>query len=184
MRIAVLGWGSLIWCPRNLKIKGQWYEDGPLLPIEFARVSKDRRLTLVLFPGADNQQTLWAYSFCEDLDEAIENLREQERTNQMKIGFVSIPGSRSRCQAVPQVRGTIRKWVEEKGIDAVIWTDLPSNFKEKTCMEFNADNVIIYLKDLSGDKLNKAEKYFRRAPWQVTTKIRRRTEREFGWTYE
>jgi len=182
MRIAVLGWGSLIWCPRDLRIKGQWYEDGPLLPIEFARVSKDERLTLVLFPGANNQKTLWAYSFCEDLDEAIENLREREETNQMKIGFVSIPGSRSRCQAVPQVHGRIRKWVEEKGLDAVVWTDLSANFKKEAKMDFSEDNVITYLRRLKGKELEEAEKYVRRVPEQVKTNIRRRIEKELGWT--
>lgn len=41
MKIVVLGWGSLIWNPGDLKINSEWQKDGPTLPIEFARVSSD-----------------------------------------------------------------------------------------------------------------------------------------------
>jgi hypothetical protein len=181
VKIAVLGWGSLIWCPRNLQIKGQWNENGPLLPIEFARLSRDGRLTLVLYPGADKVQTLWGYSVYEDLDQAIENLREREETIRERIGFVSIPEGTSNCQVVPQVLDSIRQWAVEREFDAVIWTDLPSNFKKETGMDINEDNVIIYLKDLTGDELKEAEKYIRRAHGQVMTKIRRRIEDELDW---
>ena len=37
--IAILGWGSLIWDPRDLQFDGQWRENGPLFPIEFSRPS-------------------------------------------------------------------------------------------------------------------------------------------------
>jgi len=50
MRIAVLGWGSLIWKPDKPAISAPWHANGPLLPIEFARISLDGRLTLVLCP--------------------------------------------------------------------------------------------------------------------------------------
>ena len=56
MEIAVLGWGSLIWCPRELILAGEWKPDGPFLPVEFARVSQDKRLTLVLYPGTEPVQ--------------------------------------------------------------------------------------------------------------------------------
>ena len=52
MRIAVIGWGSLLWSPRTLPLAGTWSSDGPVLPIEFARISVDGRLTLIIEDGA------------------------------------------------------------------------------------------------------------------------------------
>jgi hypothetical protein len=181
MKIAILAWGSLITDPRNLQIKGHWNTDGPLLPIEFARVSRDGRLTLVLYPGADNVRTLWAHAAYEDLNQARENLRERECKYLKDIGYLSIPDNKSNCQAVPQVLESIRRWAEEKGLDAVIWTDLPSNFKKKTRMDFNEDNVIKYLRSLTAAKSENTEEYIRKASAQIETAIRRRIEKELGW---
>jgi len=181
MRIAVLGWGSLICDPRELQITGQWHTDGPLLPIEFARISDQGKLTLVLYPGANPVRTFWALSAHEGLNQAKANLREREGTNMERIGYVSIPDNQSKCQAVPEVCDAIRQWAEEKGLDAVIWTDLQTNFNNKTGMELSEENVITYLRGLTGKMLKQAEEYVRRAPAQVTTRIRSRIERELGW---
>ena len=50
MIIAILGWGSLIWEPKELEFdrKIGWLENGPILPIEFARISNNKRLTSLL----------------------------------------------------------------------------------------------------------------------------------------
>jgi hypothetical protein len=48
MKIACIGWGSLIWDNGNLDSKGDWQNDGPMIPVEFARQSKNGRITLVI----------------------------------------------------------------------------------------------------------------------------------------
>jgi hypothetical protein len=181
MRIAVIGWGSLIWNPRDLQIRGGWNNDGPLLPIEFARISGDGRLALVLYPGVDSVRTLWAYSAYEDLGLAKENLRKREATIMKRIGYVSIANNQSSCQTVPEICDVIHQWAEEKGLEAVIWTDLSSNFESKTGMPFSDDNTIAYLRSLMCESLEKAEEYVRKAPRQIRTTIRERIERELGW---
>jgi hypothetical protein len=58
VKIAILGWGSLISKPEGdatigqkpLRITGKFVPGGPSLPIEFSRISKDGRLTLVIDP--------------------------------------------------------------------------------------------------------------------------------------
>lgn len=186
MKITFLGWGSLIPDRRNLRIKGSWKTDGPFLPIEFARISRGKKLTLVLYPDASDIQTLWAYAAEMDLQQAIENLRERENIPPKyieSIGFVSIPDNRSRCNVVPNATNRIRSWAIGKKLDAVVWTDLPSNFPEKTCMKINEDNIIKYLKSLHGEELKRAKDYIEKVPPQIKTKIRRKIEQELGWVY-
>ena len=79
-RIAILGWGSLIWEPRELETIGGWQMGGPVLPIEFSRVSNDGRLTLVVDEknGVD-VPTRYILSSRTDMAGAIENLRVREK---------------------------------------------------------------------------------------------------------
>ena len=72
MKIGILVWGSLYWDPRNLNTTGEWFFDGPILPIEFSRISGGNRLTLVITPGFDNVTTLFAISGFDRLSAATE----------------------------------------------------------------------------------------------------------------
>ena len=78
MKIACLGWGSLIWRPGNLLIQREWFNDGPLLPVEFVRKSDNGRLTLVITETAKPVRTLWALMTTYNLDEAKESLRKRQ----------------------------------------------------------------------------------------------------------
>ena len=184
MKIAFLGWGSLVWDPKDLRTKGEWQKDGPFLPIEFMRFSSGGRITLVLYPGADDVQSLWTMADFDELDDAIENLRTREITITERIGFVTIPECTSRCRAIPGILERIQKWAEEKGLDAVVWTDLqenPKHFKKETGMEMNEGNIIKYLKNLEGEPLEEAKEYIQKTPEQIDTRLRRRFKHELGW---
>src|SRR5436309_364666 len=63
-KMACLGWGSLIWNPGKLPVRGPWFPDGPLLPLEFSRESgkaakHNRRITIALTPGVSVVRSLW-----------------------------------------------------------------------------------------------------------------------------
>jgi hypothetical protein len=184
MKIAFLGWGSLVWDPRDLRIRGGWHNDGPFLPIEFMRLSGGGRITLVIYPDAAEVQTLWASPDFEELDDARENLRATEVTLTERIGFATIPECTSRCWGDPSILERILEWGKEKDLDAVIWTGLKSNpkkFKKKTGMDLNEDNIIQYLGSLTGQTLIDAKEYVQKAPEQVNTKLRKRIKQELGW---
>lgn len=180
MKIAVLGWGSLIWDPRNLKIKQRhWFLDGPSLPIEFARISSRGRLTLVIYPPAKKIQTLWNWMEIEDLNHAIENLTEREDTVKDKIGFFKSHDHEIHSQFPSGITDEIKNWAIRSNIDAVIWTDLEA--KLTGIGEFNEENIIRYLRTLNKEKRQAAKEYIRNAPIQVKTKMREIIEKRLGW---
>lgn len=75
--IACLGWGSLVWNPQNLPVRRSWFLDGPLLPLEFTRESRNMRVTIVLTRDAAKIRSLWALMSCGDLDSAKRALCER-----------------------------------------------------------------------------------------------------------
>jgi hypothetical protein len=182
MRIAILGWGSLVWDPRRLRVSGGWHADGPQLPLELARISQDGRLTLVVYPGAPPLTTYWALSAAVTVAEARENLRVREGTHERFIGVV--PGRAD--SAAPDdaaVAQTIELWRRRSQLDAVVWTALPPNFEddEHGGRPLTGENAIRYLLDLPSDQRRKAEEYIRRAPTQIQTPIRQAIEQRLGW---
>jgi len=191
MIVAILGWGSLIWDPRNLQIdttKGVrgWIEGGPLLPIEFARISNDGRLTLVIAPNEDHEiATLYAFSKYQEVDEAILDLAVREGCGKNRIGVyikhIDQFSNNFLSKKFQQSRNRIIEWISQKEIGALIWTNLSVNYEEKLNQKFSKENVIGYLNFLSPDIQAKAEEYIRKAPKAVNTPIREEIEENLGW---
>ena len=92
MKVAILGWGSLLWDERiefDTHHKG-WQSDGPLLKLEFSRVSRTRTnsLTLVLdYQNGALCQVAYALSKRENSDDPICDLRGREGTVLKNISF-------------------------------------------------------------------------------------------------
>lgn len=186
MKIAILGWGSLIWNPGDLEIdkaegKNGWFDDGPMLPIEFARISKDKRLTLVIEPEVKQVQTLYSISKFARLDHAVLDLAIREGTSRERIGYyIKYDGS---FYSQFKIKSIIEDWINHKAdIDVAIWTDLSNNFEEKYKKDINVTHVISFLKSLKWDEKLKAEQYIRRTPERIETEFREAIENELGWT--
>ncbi|MGZ3863817.1 MAG: hypothetical protein ACXVPN_01740 [Bacteroidia bacterium] len=173
-KIVCLGWGSLIWDPRELKIKGDWHKDGPGLPIEFVRESKDKRITLVIDKESKPVKTLWAYMDVEIVEDAIKSLKERE-------GGDSIDFVHATDVTEDPIKIAIRDWLQSKGINTAIWTGLKPKFNSKSKRP-TIEEIITHFKNLNGKELERAEEYIRKAPIQVKTQYRKRIEEELGWT--
>ncbi len=179
MKIAVIGWGSLIWDPGALNIAPGWNEDGPLLPIEFARFSSGKRLTLVLVEGSPLQPTLWARSQKGSLAEAARDLQAREGTLLQDIGTCS---ARERPSSKLQFHRVVQEWLGPKGLDGAVWTALGPKSPEGKSFLISEDERLAWLaKLIEGGESDAAREYIELAPSQVRTPLRDRIRRELGW---
>jgi len=180
MAFAILGWGSLVWDPRELPIAGTWRAGGPVLPIEFSRVSSDGRLTLVIDERhGEPVQTRYALSPRTEMAQVVLDLQLREGTIERNIGLWSTRDNviHSRVDSLQQV---MRNWAAETKMDAVVWTDLPSNFEERTGTPFSVEAAEVYLRGLRGATADNAKRYIVNAPGEVSTPLRRQLA-ESGW---
>src|SRR3989339_630921 len=151
-KIAVLGWGSLLWDkghPRQKAfleslIDGNWNNDGPEIPIEFSRISSGTPRTNILTLVIDDQhgavcQVAWRLSKGDKVEKALE---------------------------------AISSWADKRDIDAVIWTDLKSNFRDKKGETFSVAGAVSHIESLPDSEKGEAIKYIYNAPEFVKTEFR------------
>jgi len=176
MKIAILGWGSLLWEGGTEFDRWHtgWAYDGPVLRIEFSRISATRlgALTLVI----DNEHgaptaVAWCLSERTTLEEAVFDLQVREDTTPDQIGRVITP-SEVKAPADVLIRDPIETWTRANKFDAAIWTALKSNFKEKTKQTFSVSAAVAHLKSLLPEAKVKAAEYIWRAPNFVKTPVR------------
>jgi hypothetical protein len=183
MKIAILGWGSLIWDPRDLQLATSFALNGPSLPIEFCRISKNLRLTLIIDETFGTLcQTYAATSAFSTLDEAVDNLAQREgMPSSADVGFADLTTQkRSRAAAArhPYAVETIADWALHAGYDAVIWTALDSHFENRTTEPFSVNAAMRFLEQLEqhdAEAFARALDYIRRAPGATQTPVRDRT---------
>jgi len=180
MRIACLGWGSLVWNPGRLPVLDTWHGDGPELPLEFARQSRDGRMTLVVVPRLPTVPTLWAATGVQSLEDAKIALAAREgipaKNIHRDIGFCN-----GRLWSNHEEGKSIAAWAASKGIDAVVWTALPPQFDKIRGRVPSVDEVVSYLRGLDGEMRSLAEQYVRLAPPQIRTPYRTAIEQSLKW---
>jgi hypothetical protein len=188
-RVAILGWGSLLWDPGNLRNEREWRSDGPWLPIEFARTSNlkeknGRRpyLSLVICPEAELVRTYWDMSLCTEIADARLDLQRREAC--VIADVACLPKSYPAWSSlIPGLEGRIQDWLDSKrsDVDAVIWTNL--GWKLPGATRFSAEEGMKWLRGLrEAKKDDTAEEYIRQTPSQTDTCLRRQAREEFGWS--
>jgi hypothetical protein len=178
VKIACLGWGSLIWDPKQLPVIGNWQKDGPIVSVEFLRQSSDGRITLVLDAGGTQVPSLWAPLKLDNIDSAVAALQEREGVRDQAA---TRDIGRWVGDSPPPLISGLTDWARKRSFDAAVWTAL--DFRSKGHADRrSADEIIQYLQTLTGETRSKAETYVRRAPKQIVTAYRRRAEADLGWT--
>lgn len=178
-RIFILGWGSLVWRPETLQVVGDWSLNGPTLPIEFSRISDNKRLTLVIDEtNGVPVVTRSIRSACKTLDDAIEDLRVREGAPSPKgIGFVNMRDGHFGTTALQRHKATaheIASWAQAKGADAVGWTAIGPRWPLEG--RFSVEVGAQYLMSLKEPERSQAHTYVTKAPPEVITPVRKRFE--------
>jgi hypothetical protein len=163
----------------DLPIAHEWREDGPKLPLEFARKSNDGRMTLVVCELGTVCPTLWSTLTSTALEEARGALamREDLPSNRNAAFWTSAGASDHHATEL------VEAWANKLGFAGVVWTGLPpkSPVTNQNNDHPSIEDVISHLSGLKGHFAHRAEEYVRRAPNQIATAYRTRIAEEFGW---
>ncbi|MBS6032518.1 MULTISPECIES: hypothetical protein [Pantoea] len=175
MKIACLGWGSLIWKSGALPVASPWHCDGPRVPIEFVRISEGGELATAICLNATPVPVLWAWLNTASLETACRALRERE----------GIPDSREDGLGILTVTdtsaGPLADWARARGIEGLIWTALPACMAGVEGRIPALDEAVAYLQRLEGDTREHARRYIEQVPAQIDTAYRRAFAALPGW---
>ncbi|THB84713.1 hypothetical protein E1N66_08945 [Pantoea allii] len=167
MKIACLGWGSLIWKTDALPVASQWHHDGPEVPIEFVRIADGGELSTAICLNARPVPVFWAWLNTASLESACRALRLRE----------AIPDSRADGIGIMTVTetsvGPLAEWAQAKGIEGLIWTGLPALMGGVEGRIPTLDEARHYLQTLTGETREHAFHYIEQVPAQIDTAYRR-----------
>lgn len=126
MKIAYLGWSSMVWNDDKLASYGEWQKSNLKLPLEFSRINDKNHLTLVIDEDHGIENNVWfVESVMNNLDSAINSLKNKLNTKTENIGYLTKDKKRSHLS--DKLNEKIKNWMISNGYDAVIWSDLETN---------------------------------------------------------
>ncbi|MFO7854975.1 MAG: hypothetical protein R6V44_07110 [Paracoccaceae bacterium] len=182
-RIAVIGWGSLIWDLDDLAphVAEPWaLGAGPALPLEFSRISPKRRMGLVVCIDPDLGVPCPTHAIASrrtDPAEARADLARRERAPLDLIGWVCARSGRAEGRAADRVAA----WCETTGAAGAVWTDLRPNWAEHRTEPFALAAAEAYLAALTGEARAEAVRYIESAPKETDTRLRRHLATRDWW---
>lgn len=185
-RVAILGWGSLIWDLDDLAphVAGGWaMSGGPALPLEFSRISPKRRLGLVacIDPGRGAPCPTHAIASARgEAEAAREDLARRERAPLERIGFHCARSGRGAGRAADLVA----EWCAATGARGAVWTDLRPNFEAHAGAPFEIARGEAWLQGLQGESRDEAVRYIENAPRETDTPMRRHLSGRDWWRAE
>lgn len=186
---AILGWGSLLWDLDTLvpHVRGDWeHHGGPVLPMEFTRVSPKRKMGLVVCLDTVHGAPCRTHAIAsarDRIDAVVDDLARRERAPAKWIGAVC-HRSGHRSGACAAVVALVAEWCAGRGLTGAVWTDLASNFEERLGTGFSIPRAVAYLQTLGGDSLDEAVRYIENAPAATDTPLRRALAAEAWWQAE
>ncbi|QPH55314.1 hypothetical protein [Pontivivens ytuae] len=184
MKIAILGWGSLIWDIENLEphVAGDWHmRGGPELPMEFSRISPKRKMGLVVCLDPQHGAACPTHAIRSTrarLTDAVSDLARRERAPEDLIGRCTQDGAHGR---LPEVNEAVMAWCRMSGHDGAVWTDLEPNFLLSRGVPFSVKRGMDYLRTLEGESLAEAHRYIEEAPSTTMTPLRRALTTDPWW---
>jgi hypothetical protein len=145
MKIIYFAWGSLLWDNDGLDLETKWKKTNIQLPLNFSRISDNKkgRLTLVIdkINGFYNP-IYYAITKTTNLNTAIVNLKIREGTITKNIGYINLKNDNSRYsdRLTQDDIEKLKSFAIKHKIDAMVWTDLKPNFKN-----FSTGNALKYI---------------------------------------
>jgi hypothetical protein len=185
-RIAIIGWGSLIWDPEILGpwITGDWrMGGGPALPLEFSRISPKRLMGLAVCIDEDVGAPCTTHAIASvrgDVDLARADLAARERAPLDLIGVVCARSGRATGAGAAHVAA----WVAATGAAGAVWTGLRPNFRDHAGHDFDLAAAEAWLRCLTGASRDEAVRYLQSAPGATDTPLRRLLASREWWGAE
>ena len=196
--IVVIAYGSLKYnlgkgaCRLEI-LDNRFNPDGPLLPLEYARISgcfknpPERKLSLVIRRGAELQETYWSIMKAMNLEEALKNLARRETMTINPSGkgvyflnLKTLETNLSDSNKDEMIKRILIEWAKEHlDIDIIIFSNWKSNFKKRNDSKCIPETAIEFLKKISPRELSLAKEYIEKT--NLDTFFSRAIKKDFDW---
>ena len=160
-----------------MPITSEWRDDGPSLPLEFARVSADGRVTLVVCRNAVVSRSFWNLLATTDLKKAKRMLADREGISETGMKYSIAYWSKTE-RSKHWEASAVGDWAISEGISSVVWTGLKSGFPDARGIVPTYDKLLQHLEALEVEACERARLYIRNTPAQIKTSYRPRFERD------